>query len=129
MIKQPEPSATHKGYDPQINPTDAKDRWNYTLDNMVEKGWLTGRRASRPTYPKVAAEVRPEDACGIGCGIDKPTGKVINYVKRGTASAMGIRRAETAQGERAAYRSPPRSTRRCRRRRRRRPARQARTRR
>ena len=37
VIKQPEPSATHKGFDPQNNPTDAKSRWDYTLGNMVEK--------------------------------------------------------------------------------------------
>ena len=32
---------------PQNNPTDAQERWNYTLNNMVEKKWLAA--ADRPT--------------------------------------------------------------------------------
>src|SRR4029453_15004564 len=94
VIKQPEPSATHKGYDPQNNPTDAKSRWDYTLGNMVEKGGLAA--APRPTeYPEVK-KFAP-DACRTGCGNDKPTGKITKYVKQ-ELRAMGISDKEQAAG-------------------------------
>ena len=94
VIKQPEASATHKGYDPQNNPTDAKVRWEYTLNNMMEKGWLTA--ADKPTeYP--AVKKFDPDACRTGCGNDKPTYKITKYVKQ-ELRAMGISDKEQAAG-------------------------------
>jgi membrane peptidoglycan carboxypeptidase len=94
VIKQPEPSAGHKGYDPQNNQQDAEIRWNYTLGNMVEKGWLNA--ADRPTaYPKVA-KFEPEK-CRTGCGADTPSGKIIKYVKS-ELLAMGIKQEEWTTG-------------------------------
>ncbi len=94
VIKQPEPTATHKGYDPGNNLDAAKERWNYTLGNMVEKGWLPA--ADRPTaYPKYA-KFDPEK-CRTTCGTDQPTGKIVKYVKQ-ELLAMGIKQEEWIQG-------------------------------
>ncbi len=56
LIKQPDVSATHKGYDPAENEVDAKIRWEYVINGMVEEGWLNApEKPERPTeYPKVA---------------------------------------------------------------------------
>ncbi len=76
MIKQPEKTATHNGYDPATSPEDAKARWDYVLDGMVAEGWLDA--AERPTeYP----EVKPPAEGGNGFGVATPRGNVINYVR------------------------------------------------
>ena len=41
------------GYDPARNPNDAKARWAYVLDGMVEQGWLSREDRAAATYPKV----------------------------------------------------------------------------
>ena len=51
----------HKGFDPALNPKRRKERWDYVLDGMVEKGWLTA--AERPTeYPEVVSRRRTAPA-------------------------------------------------------------------
>jgi len=89
LIKQPEPSATHKGYDPGYNPADAKGRWDYVLNGMVEKQWLPADQ--RPTeYPEKTLKPLPKNtACLTDCGVNTPLGNVINYV-RDEMIAMGI---------------------------------------
>jgi membrane peptidoglycan carboxypeptidase len=96
VIKQPEPvKGGHQGYDPQNNLPDATERWNYTLGNMVEKGWLKAQ--DRPAeYPKTWKKFDP-NACRTTCGNDKPTGKIIKYVKQELLS-MGIQQSEWTQG-------------------------------
>jgi membrane peptidoglycan carboxypeptidase len=96
VIKQPEPvKGGHQGYDPQNNLPDATERWNYTLGNMVEMGWL--KAAERPTaYPKTWKKFDP-NACRTTCGNDKPTGKIIKYVKQELLN-MGIQQSEWTQG-------------------------------
>ncbi|WP_377259881.1 transglycosylase domain-containing protein [Phytohabitans kaempferiae] len=99
VIKQPEPDKVtgHKGYDPQTNPEAAKDRWGYTLNNMVEKNWMTAEERAKAAYPeKTLKEYNPK-LCNIGCGADKPTGNVINYV-RDELEAMGIPAADWKKG-------------------------------
>lgn len=90
VIKQPEPdpSTGHKGYDPQINPEAAKDRWNYTLNNMLELGLITPEERAAAKYPKVKSW-DPKKNCSIGCGINTPRGNVVNYV-RAELEEMGI---------------------------------------
>jgi membrane peptidoglycan carboxypeptidase len=87
VIKQPEPvQGGYQGYDPGRNLQGAKERWNYTLNNMVEMKWLAA--ADRPTtYPKFLPY--NANACSTNCGLDKPTGNIIKYVKR-ELTAMGI---------------------------------------
>jgi len=41
------------GYQPDQHRQAAKDRWQYVIDGMVTKGWLTPDQASRLRYPKV----------------------------------------------------------------------------
>ena len=43
------------GYDPQRYPAKAADRWNYVLDGMVKKGWLSAADRSAAVYPSVLA--------------------------------------------------------------------------
>jgi len=40
-------------YDPARHPERAKERWDYVLDGMVEKGWLTEEERAAQKYPKV----------------------------------------------------------------------------
>lgn len=40
VIKQPQASDTHKGFDPAVNLSDAKTRWDYVIDGMKKEGWL-----------------------------------------------------------------------------------------
>jgi membrane peptidoglycan carboxypeptidase len=94
VIKQPEPSATHRGYDPQNNQPEAQVRWQYTLNNMVEKGWI--KPADMPTaYPKVNAF--DPNACRTDCSSKTPTGKIVKYVKQ-ELRAMGISDEEQSKG-------------------------------
>jgi membrane peptidoglycan carboxypeptidase len=44
--------------DPEKHPEEAKRRWAYVLDGMVEQGWLTEAERARSVYPTVA-EDRP----------------------------------------------------------------------
>ena len=89
VIKQPEPSATHKGYDPGYNLEEAKSRWEYVVNGMVEKTWLPADQ--KPTeYPEKALKPLPKDgACSTDCGVNTPLGNVINYV-RDEMVKMGI---------------------------------------
>ncbi|HEY6595978.1 MAG TPA: transglycosylase domain-containing protein [Asanoa sp.] len=92
VIKQPVASATHKGFDPAVNPPEAKARWEYVLNGMVEKGWLPADQKPA-AYPKVNPP--PKDGtCFTDCGVNKPTGNVINYV-RDEMVAMGLCQPET----------------------------------
>jgi membrane peptidoglycan carboxypeptidase len=61
---------------------------------MVEQGWL--KPQDRPTaYPKW--KPFDADACNTTCGNDKPSGKIIKYVKQ-ELLAMGIKQDEWTQG-------------------------------
>ncbi|MEU5720958.1 transglycosylase domain-containing protein [Micromonospora sp. NPDC047738] len=80
LIKQPEPSATHQGYDPAINPQAALDRWNYVIQGMITEKWLDapGKQQHPTEYPKTIK--KPTKGAGGGFGIDTPYGNVVNYV-------------------------------------------------
>ncbi|GAB3854312.1 hypothetical protein GCM10029963_47100 [Micromonospora andamanensis] len=79
LIKQPVASATHKGFDPETNEVDAKSRWEYVINGMVEEGWLgVPGKPERPTeYPKVEKSKKNN-----GFGVASPRGNVINYVRQ-----------------------------------------------
>jgi len=104
VIKQPEPTATHKGYDPQKNMPDALDRWRYTVGNMAELALPAGLPVAGvpaginpPTeYPKTWKTWDP-DKCTTTCGNNKPSAKIVKYVKRELRD-MGISDAELNQG-------------------------------
>ena len=92
VIKQPEPSSTHRGYDPQNNLADAKTRWQYTLNNMLEKGWIKTMPTAYPKWQKFDA-----NACRTSCGSNTPSGKILKYVKQ-ELRAMGISDADQQKG-------------------------------
>ncbi|MFJ6199544.1 transglycosylase domain-containing protein [Micromonospora sp. NPDC092111] len=82
LIKQPEPSATHRGYDPSVNPTAAKERWDYVVKNMVDMHWVDapGRPAHPTAYPTKTLQTPKESRAGVKFGVNTPIGNVINYV-------------------------------------------------
>ena len=43
------------GYDPERHPAKAKDRWDFVVKGMVEKGWLSQADADTLRYPRVHA--------------------------------------------------------------------------
>ncbi|MEU8610524.1 transglycosylase domain-containing protein [Actinoplanes sp. NPDC048791] len=104
VIKQPEPTATHKGYDPQNSMPDALDRWRYTVGNMAELALPSGlpeagvpAGINPPTeYPKTWLKWDP-DKCTTTCANNKPSAKIVKYVKRELRD-MGISDAELNQG-------------------------------
>ncbi|WP_167492905.1 transglycosylase domain-containing protein, partial [Micromonospora ureilytica] len=84
LIKQPEPSSTHQGYDPAINPTDAQDRWTYVIEGMVKEGWLgvPGKEPRPAAYPTKTLKAPKKGGIGVDFGVDTPYGNVINYVRQ-----------------------------------------------
>jgi membrane peptidoglycan carboxypeptidase len=82
VIKQPEPvEGGHPGYDPTRSEeaaVKAKERWDYVLNGMVEKGELDAGARAPMEYPKVIEE---DLTCIQGCGVKTPVGNVVNYVK------------------------------------------------
>jgi membrane peptidoglycan carboxypeptidase len=95
IIKQPEPvQGGHQGYDPSTNLGPATERWNYTLNNMVEKNWLAA--ADRPTKIPIPIKYKP-GSCGASCNNNQPSGKIVKYVTR-ELEAMGIQKSEWQQG-------------------------------
>lgn len=96
LIKQPVKSETHLGYDPAVNPTDAKSRWDYVIAGMKKEGWLDapGRPQSPTAYPKVLAPKKD----GVGFGVDSPRGNVINYVRQ-EMDQMGLCSDSGAEGK------------------------------
>jgi membrane peptidoglycan carboxypeptidase len=53
VIKQPERAeGGHQGYDPQYNLEAAKERWTYTLNNMLEMKWITPEERQAAKYPE-----------------------------------------------------------------------------
>lgn len=89
LIKQPEASATHKGYDPTVNPEAAKERWSYVLNGMVEMGSISAEERAKIEYPKVLKQAKNKCDTEATCGIDTPVGNVVNYVSAELAE-MGI---------------------------------------
>ena len=104
VIKQPEPTATHGGYDPQNNPTDALDRWRYTVGNMAELALPSGLKEAGvppgidpPTAYPTTWKKWDADKCTTTCGNNKPSAKIVKYVKQ-ELRAMDISDAELNQG-------------------------------
>ncbi|GAB3966302.1 transglycosylase domain-containing protein [Plantactinospora veratri] len=79
VIKQPQvDTATgHKGFDPADNPEEAKARWEYVLNGMVQKKWLSPEKRAQMTYP----EIQKRKSANEAFGVKTPRGNVVNYVK------------------------------------------------
>ncbi|MFE9203970.1 transglycosylase domain-containing protein [Micromonospora sp. NPDC007230] len=83
LIKQPEPSATHKGYDPAINPQAALERWNYVVQGMITEKWLDapGKKPHPTEYPTKTLQPMPKNTSGLTNVGKTPNGNIVNYVK------------------------------------------------
>ncbi|NES16232.1 transglycosylase domain-containing protein [Micromonospora sp. PPF5-17B] len=83
LIKQPEPSATHRGYDPAINKEAALDRWNYVINGMITEKWLDApNMPPHPTEYPLKTLKKPSKNNGADFGVNTPYGNVINYVSQ-----------------------------------------------
>src|SRR5690625_5849504 len=40
-------------WDPEVNPKNAQERWNYVVDGMVEGGWLTSAERAEQEFPEL----------------------------------------------------------------------------
>ncbi|NUT33813.1 MAG: penicillin-binding protein, partial [Hamadaea sp.] len=73
-------------YDPEGDPAEAKGRWEYVLNNMLEKHWIDQGERDQQQFPAVRkfAEVSTSAEWGIktqlGKDLGKATGNVVNYV-------------------------------------------------
>ena len=96
IIKQPEPTATHQGYDPTVNLVDAKARWEYTMANMLEMKWITPEVYAKRKYPMDTLRKPAADKCKA-CAGNKPVGMVMRHV-RAELAAKGISQQEFDKG-------------------------------
>jgi membrane peptidoglycan carboxypeptidase len=90
-------------YDPEGHPDTAKGRWNYVLQNMVEKGWISQAEKDQMQFPQVIkySTVSTTAEWGIkiaeGTNLGKATGNVVNYVYE-ELKAQGIEPKELRTG-------------------------------
>ena len=94
IIKQPYKNAAHGGFDPNYNLPAAKERWEYTLKNMLEMKWITPEEYAARKYPTVKKPT--SDSCKT-CSADKPVGMILRHVKAELAT-MGIDGEKFNQG-------------------------------
>ncbi|GIH10207.1 penicillin-binding protein [Rhizocola hellebori] len=88
VLRQPEGKS---GYDPANNLENAKGRWAYVLDNMIQMNWLTAKERDALTYPTPADPNNPQPGelqkvehakAGSAWGHnDRATGHIIKYVE------------------------------------------------
>ncbi|BEL05873.1 transglycosylase domain-containing protein [Actinoplanes sichuanensis] len=81
IIRQPYPDAItgHQGYDPDINPTAARGRWDDTLKNMRDQGYITPAEYDARKYPtisKTKAAGKSSAAAENG-----PDGMIVRHVR------------------------------------------------
>ncbi|GHJ44733.1 penicillin-binding protein [Catellatospora sp. TT07R-123] len=81
VLRQPEPNSAHQGYDPQNNLPEAKRRWGYVLDNMVEMRWLSAADRAAQVYPeKDLKPYKPGQYAGEWGYVGSGTGHVVHHV-------------------------------------------------
>jgi membrane peptidoglycan carboxypeptidase len=100
VIKQPERDVNggHKGYDPQYNPEAAKERWTYTLNNMLEMKWITPEQRQAAKYPDDnKLLMTPKKVKAPASGSSGAAGIVVRHVNEELAS-LGIDEDKQAKG-------------------------------
>jgi membrane peptidoglycan carboxypeptidase len=80
-------------YDPTRHPAAAKARWEYVLDGMVKKGWLTPDERAKLVYPPV---LKPGEAPGAK-PVSGPNGFVMDQVQA-ELERHGFTEAQLARG-------------------------------
>ena len=78
-------------YDPEKNPERARERWNYVVNGMIEKGWLA------PSEPLTYPVVQPIGAANKNNDMSGPKGHVITKVLA-ELEAKGIEEGQLAKG-------------------------------
>src|SRR5262249_37694708 len=86
IIKQPYRDQYSLGFDPNVNPSGALDRWQYTMKNMLDIGAITQQQYDQRKYPKV--KPAGGNTCTT-CADDKPVGMILRHVKAELPS-MGL---------------------------------------
>jgi membrane peptidoglycan carboxypeptidase len=104
VLRQPEGK---NGYDPANNLENAKGRWAYVLDNMMEMNWLTEQERAKLVYPSPAdpnnpkpGELQRVDQAKAGSSWghnDRATGHIIKYIEA-ELERLGILNALRQQG-------------------------------
>jgi membrane peptidoglycan carboxypeptidase len=90
IIKQPEPiPGGHQGYDPNFNLPAAKERWQYTLNNMLQMKWISQEEHDTAVYPLKTLRKPDSGQCGSTCLDDKPVGMIKRHVQQ-ELREMGI---------------------------------------
>ncbi|NUT31575.1 MAG: penicillin-binding protein [Hamadaea sp.] len=90
-------------YDPEAHPDTAKGRWEYVLNNMVEKNWISQAERDQMQLPQVRtfSTVTTSAEWGIkvkeGAEAGSATGNVVNYVYA-ELKAQGIAAHELKTG-------------------------------
>jgi membrane peptidoglycan carboxypeptidase len=98
VIKQPEPvKGGHQGYDPQYNSADAKERWKYTLNNMLEMNWITPQQFNDARHPTNKTMLDPPKSSCDTCAANGPVGMIIRHVNQ-ELTELGISESDQAQG-------------------------------
>ena len=78
-------------YDPEKSPERARERWNYVINGMIEKGWLA------PTEPLTYPAVQPIGAANKNNDLSGPKGHVITKVLA-ELETKGIEEGQLAKG-------------------------------
>jgi len=104
VLRQPEGKS---GYDPANNLDNAKGRWAYVLDNMVEMGWLSDKDRAAMQYPgpkdpnnPQPGELQKVDHAKAGSSWghnDRATGHIVKYVEA-ELDRLGVRNMLRQQG-------------------------------
>src|SRR5581483_7911841 len=103
-LRQPEGK---NGYDPANNLDNAKGRWAYVLDNMIEMNWLTAQERAALKYPLPKDPNNPQPGelqkvdhakAGSAWGYnDRATGHIVKYIDD-ELDRMGILKSLQDQG-------------------------------
>lgn len=78
------------GYAPETNKDRLRGRWNYVLDAMVAKDWITEKSRARQKFPKIAKR-------GSGNRLEGDNGFLVDMARR-ELSALGFSEEEVARG-------------------------------
>jgi membrane peptidoglycan carboxypeptidase len=78
IIKQPEASATYRGYDPNVSLENSKSRWEYTMANMLEMNWISQDVYNKRVYP-TNIKAKGTSECKT-CATNKPVDMIKRHV-------------------------------------------------